>query len=100
MYMVREVLQCHAGQVRALTDQFKAINVLIHAEGLGEPFRLYSDYTGAPFWTLVVQHEYESLEAAQAFEEAVFGRDDARTIMAGYHEHILEGTREIYKVAD
>ena len=48
----------------------------------------------------MVQHEYGSLEEAQAFEDAVFGRDDARAIMAGYHESILEGTREIYKIAD
>lgn len=98
MYMIREVLQCEPGKVRELTDKFKAINELIEGMGL-EPFRLYSDYTGAPFWTLVLQHEYESLEAAQEFEKDVFGQDAAKAIMAGYHDLLIEGTREIYRVA-
>ena len=96
--MIREILQCKPGHVRELTDKFKAVNELIVEMGL-EPFRLYGDYTGAPFWTLVLQHEYESLEAAQEFEDRVFGQDAAKSIMAGYHDLLAQGTREIYRVA-
>jgi hypothetical protein len=95
--MIREVLQCRPGKVRELADKFKAVNGLMEDMGL-EPFRLYTDYTGAPFWTLVIQREYEGLEEAQELESQVFGSEAAKSAMSGYHELLVEGQREIYKV--
>ena len=97
MYMIREVLQCKPGKVRQLAEKFKTVNGLMEDMGL-EPFRLYTDYTGAPFWTLVVQREFEGLEEAQELESRVFGTDAARSAMSGYHELMVEGRREIYRV--
>ena len=97
MYMIREVLQCRPGKVRELADKFKAVNGLMEEMGV-EPFSLYTDYTGAPFWTLVVQREHEGLVEAQELEARVFGTDEARAAMDGYHELIVQGHREIYKV--
>jgi hypothetical protein len=97
MYMIREVLQCKPGKVRELADKFKAVNGLMKDMGI-EPFRLYTDYTGATFWTLVVQREYEGLEEAQELESRVFGSEAAKAAMSGYHELIVEGHREIYRV--
>jgi hypothetical protein len=97
MYMIREVLQCKPGNVRQLAEKFKTVNGLMEDMGI-EPFRLYTDYTGAPFWTLVVQREYEGLEEAQELESRVFGSEAAKSAMSGYHELIVEGHREIYRV--
>ena len=98
MFMIREVIQCKPGKVGELADKFRAVNALMVDQGI-EPFRLYTDYTGAPFWTLVVQREFESVDAAQALEAQVFGSDAAKEAFSGYHDLIVEGRREIYKVA-
>ena len=98
MYMIREVIQCKPGKVRELTEKFKTVNGLMEDQGI-EPFRLYTDYTGAPFWTLVVQREFEGIEQAQELESQVFGSEAAKSAMSGYHDLIVEGRREIYKVA-
>ena len=97
MYKIREVLQCRPGKVRELADKFKTVNGLKEDMGL-EPFRIYTDYTGVPFWTLVLEREYEGLEEAQELESRVFGSEAAKSAMSGYHELIVEGQREIYRV--
>ena len=98
MYMIREVIQCKPGKVRELADKFRAVNALMVEHGI-ESFSLYTDYTGAPFWTLVVQREFEGIEAAQELESQVLGWDAAKEAFSGYHDLIVEGRREIYKVA-
>lgn len=97
MYMIREVLQCKPGHVRELADKFKTVNGLMEGMGLA-PFRIYTDYTGCPFWTVVLEREYEGLDEAQEVEASVFGQDAAKAAMAGYHELLVEGQREIYRV--
>ena len=77
MFMIREVIRCKPGKVGQLADKFRAVNALMVEDGI-EPFRLYTDYTGEPFWTLVVQREFESVDAAQALEAQVFGSDAAK----------------------
>jgi hypothetical protein len=50
--MVREVLSCQPGKVGALAKKFKALGEVMKDMDL-EPFRIYTDVSGAPFWTLV-----------------------------------------------
>lgn len=97
MIMVREVLSCRPGKVRALVDRFRTLGSVLEARG-GTPFRMYTDVAGERFWTLVLETEYESLDAFVAMEEEVMADERARTAMEGYHELVLEGRREIYTV--
>lgn len=97
MVMVREVLNCKPGQVGALVAKFQALGEVMQSMG-HEPFRLYTDVAGADFWTLVLEREYDSVEASLALEQEVMGNSDARAVMGGYHDHIMRGRREIYKV--
>jgi hypothetical protein len=67
--------------------------------GMGlQPFRLYTDIAGAPFWTLVLEREYETLDEVPALESRVMSDPEAQAAMDGYHELVVEGRREIYKV--
>lgn len=97
MYMVREVLNCKPGKVGELVKKFKELGVVMskmdHA-----PFRLYTDVVGENFWTLVLEREYAGLDEIQALETQVMGDKRAQSIMAGYHELVEKGRREIYKV--
>lgn len=97
MIMVREVLNCHPGQVGGLVSKFKALGEVMQSMG-HEPFRLYTDVSGEDFWTLVLEREYESVDASLALESEVMANAAAREAMEGYHDHVIRGRREIYKV--
>lgn len=97
MFMVREVLSCKPGKVGALVNKFKALGEVRQAMELA-PFRIYTDVAGEPFWTLVLEHEYESLDEFREQESRLMSEEAARAAMAGYHDLLVNGRREIYKV--
>jgi len=97
MLMMREVLNCRPGKVGALLKKFKELGALMQEMRL-EPFRLYTDVSGGQFWTLVLEREFGSFEEMQALEAKVMADARAQSIMAGYHDLVERGSREIYKV--
>ena len=97
MFMVREVLNCNPGKVGELVKKFRALGEVMQAMG-HKPFRIYTDVAGAPFWTLVLEREYASLDEAPALESKVMSDARAQAAMAGYHDLVSSGRREIYKV--
>ena len=97
MFMVREVLSCKPGKVGELAKKFKALGAVMQSMDL-EPFRVYTDVSGEPFWTLVLQREYDSLDEIPAIEGKVMSDERAQSAMAGYHDLVVGGRREIYKV--
>jgi hypothetical protein len=98
MFMMREVLKCKPGKVGELAGKFGALGEVMKDLGY-EPFRMYTDVSGEPFWTLVLQTEAQGLGDFLDMEAKVMSDERARSIMAGYRDLILEGRREFYKVA-
>ncbi len=97
MFLIREVMQCKPGKVRDMVNKFKALNTV--AQRLGyQPFRLFTDVSGEPFWTVVAENEVKSLGEFLEMEEKVMAEDEARKAMAGYHDLVQNGRREIYRV--
>ena len=99
MYVIRDVMQCKPGKVREMVKRFKSLNELAPKIGL-KPSRILTDVSGEPFWTIVGITEVDSLDQFFASMEKAFANEEARTIMAGYHELVQSGRREIYKVED
>lgn len=97
MFMVREILRCKPGKVGELLKRFKQLATVMREMKL-EPFRMYTDVSGGAFWTLVLEREYASLDEVPTLEARVMAEERARSAMAGYHELVVEGSREIYKV--
>jgi hypothetical protein len=97
MFMVREVLKCRPGKVGALVEKFRAVGKVMESMDLA-PFRMYTDVSGEEFWTLVLEREYESLDEVPALEARVMSDEGAQAAMAGYHDLVRRGRREIYKV--
>jgi len=97
MYMVREVLSCEPGKVGALVKKFKALGEVMQSMDL-DPFRIYTDVSGELFWTLVLEREYDSLDGVRELEAKVMGDERAQAAMAGYHDLVRTGRREIYAV--
>jgi hypothetical protein len=97
MFMVREVLSCRPGKVGEMVKKFQALGDVMKEMGV-EPFRIYTDVAAEQFWTLVLESEWATLDDMQAYEAKIMGDDRAKSIMAGYHDLIGRGRREIYKV--
>jgi hypothetical protein len=97
MYVIHEVMQCKPGKVRDMVERFKKLNAIAPRLGL-KPSRILTDVSGEQFWTVVGLTEVESLEAFFASMEKFFADAEARKIMEGYHDLVVNGRREIYRV--
>lgn len=97
MYVIRDVMNCKPGKVGEMVKRFKSLNDLAPKLGL-KPSRVLTDVSGAPFWTIVAITEVESLDGFFASMEKTYANEEARKIMAGYHEFVQSGHREIYKL--
>lgn len=97
MYIIREVLNCKPGKVRQLIDRFRTLSAAVQQTG-HPPLRLLTDVSGEPFWTLIAEVSVETVDEFFAIEQTVMGNESARNAMAGYHELVESGRREIYRV--
>ena len=96
MYIVREIMHCKPGKVRDMVKKFKSLNDLAPKLGL-KPFRILTDVSGEPFWTVVGMTEVESLDEFFGMMDKAMANEEAGKIMAGYHDLVVSGRREIYK---
>ena len=97
MYVMREVLSCRPGKVGALLEKFRRLSSVLERHGHA-PFRLLTDVSGERFWTVVAETQAESVDAFFDMESQIMGEKEAQEIMAGYHDLVIEGRREIYKL--
>lgn len=101
MLLVREVFHCKPGKVRPMVEKFLKMSALNEKMGMGRS-RVMTDFSGAPYWTIVSEWEVASMAA---FEQMMQGQgQDEETmkqfeeIMKDYHDLIDHGHREIYKI--
>lgn len=99
MVMVREVMHCKPGKVNDLVAKFQALGGVMEEMGLA-PFRLYTDLAAEQFWTMVAERDYESVDEMVSIEARVLGDQRGQAAMQGYHELVIEGRREIYRVVE
>ena len=99
MYVFREVMYCKPGKVRDMVSKFQRLSTAVERLGF-RPFQLYTDVSGERFWTVVAETRSESLNAFFDMEARVMADPEAGQAMAGYHELIEQGRREIYKVVE
>ena len=101
MYLIREVMYCKPGQVRAMVDKFVAMSKL--SEKIGMPkMRIMTDFSAEQYWTVVAEMEVSDLQSFEAMMSNQQGsQDDMKKfeeIMKGYHDLVDRGKREIYKI--
>ena len=97
MYIIREVLSCKPGKVRLLVEKFRALSVAVQKTGR-PPLRLLTDISGAPFWTLVAEVTVETVDEFFVLERQVMEDKSVQEAMAGYHDLVESGRREIYRI--
>lgn len=99
MLVVREVMHCKPGKVRALVEKFLAMKALMARSGMGA-MRVMTDVAADRYWTLVAEFEVESLAAFEQMDSRMSEADgkEFEKIMQGYHDLVESGRREIYKL--
>jgi hypothetical protein len=97
MYIVRDIMQCKPGQVREMVKKFKSLNELAPKVGM-KTCRILTDVAGESFWTIVGEFEVETIDSFFEMMNKTFANAEAGKIMAGYHEMVQGGRREIYKI--
>ena len=97
MYIIREVLNCKPGKVRPLMDRFRTLSAALEKSGR-PPLRLLTDVSGEPFWTLIAEVSVPTVDEFFSVEESMMADESVRSAMAGYHELVESGRREIYRV--
>jgi hypothetical protein len=101
MFLVREIMYCKPGKVRALVDKFKAMSAL--SEKVGMPkMRIMTDFCAERYWTVVSELEVPTIEAFENMMSNPQGSaEDMKRFekaMEGYHDLVDYGKREIYKI--
>jgi hypothetical protein len=97
MYLIREVLRCKPGKVRQMVEKFRGVSTVMKDMG-HEPFRLLTDATGEPFWTIVAETQAKTIDEFFAVEQKLMANETLRQIMADYHDLVESGRREIFRV--
>jgi len=96
MYVVRNVFRAKPGRAVDLVRMFQQFAAAL-PPGLGlGPTRILTD-ASAGFWTVVVEDEVADL-AVYLHTVEQMGRLEAAKHLAGYHELVESGYREILKV--
>lgn len=101
MLLIRDLMYCKPGKVRPMVEKFLAMAKLTENAGQGR-MRIMTDFCAERYWTIVAEFEVPSM---QAFEEMMQGGGmseetgkEMERIMAGYHDLVEYGRREIYKI--
>ena len=97
MFVIREVMHCKPGKVSELVKRFKALSAIVESNG-HKGFRILTDMSAEQFWTLIAETEVESVDAFLEMERETMADDRAREAFGGYHEFIIDGRREIYRI--
>jgi len=101
MLLVREIFHCKPGKVRPMVEKFVAMSKLNEKAGLGKS-KIMTDFCAERYWTVVSEHEVPSMAA---FEQMMAGEGmtpeltkEYEKVMEGYHDLMVQGRREIYKL--
>ena len=101
MLLVREVFHCKPGKVRALVEKFLAMNKLSAKAGMPK-MRVMTDFCAERYWTLVAEMEVTSMAAFETMMQGGGQNAEAmkemEAIMKDYHELVVSGRREVYKI--
>ena len=101
MLLIREIMYCKPGKVRPMVDKFLAMSKLNEKAGLGK-MRVMTDFCAEQYWTIVSEFEVQSMDA---FEAMMRGEGitpemnkEFEKLMEGYHDLVVSGRREVFKI--
>ncbi len=101
MLLVREIMHCKPGKVRAMVDKFIAMDKLGRKAGM-PTMKVMTDFCGERYWTIVAEMEVSSVDEFEKMMQGI-GQSpedlkEMEKLMVGYHDLVEWGRREIYKI--
>lgn len=97
MLLIRDIMYCKPGKVRAMVEKFLAIKKLSEKKGMGK-MRVLTDLSAERYWTVVSEVEVPSVEAFMSMGSSGEDAKEFEAIMKGYHDLVDHGRREIYTI--
>lgn len=101
MLLIREIMYCKPGKVKAMVEKSLAMAKLTEQSGLGK-MRIMTDFCAERYWTIVSEYEVSNM---QEFEDAMEGKGmspeigkEMERLMEGYHDLVDHGRREVFKI--
>ena len=95
MLVIRDIMYCKPGKVRALVEKFSAMSKLNEKRGMPK-MRVMTDVAAERYWTVVSEMEVASIESFMAMMQNPEDAKEFESIMKGYHDLVDHGRREIY----
>ena len=96
MLLIRDIMYCKPGKVRAMVEKFLAVKKVGEKKGMGK-MRVLTDVSAERYWTVVAEMEVESIDAFMNMMQSS-DMKDFEEAMKGYHDLVDKGRREIYKI--
>jgi hypothetical protein len=101
MLLVREIMYCKPGKVRSLVEKFLEMDKLGRQAGM-PGMKIMTDFCAERFWTVVAEIEVNSIDEFEKMMGPGSMSSEAmkkmEKIMEGYHDLVMKGRREIYKL--
>jgi hypothetical protein len=102
MLLIRDIMYCKPGKVKPMVEKFLAMSKINVKLGMPK-MRVLTDVSAERYWTVVSEMEVESLTV---FEQMFVNMQQQNSedmkqfeeIMKGYHDLVVKGRREIYKI--
>jgi hypothetical protein len=99
MYLIRDIMYCRPGKVKPMVDKYKKMAALGEKAGMGK-MRILTDVVGEQFWTIISEFEVETLDEFMKMDTSADPETmkQMEEIMKDYHDLVLKGRREIFKI--
>jgi len=102
MYLIREIMYCKPGKVKPMVQKFLKMNEI--SKRAGKPtMQVMTDFVADQYWMIVAHMEVESLTDFEKMMTDMAGYSEAdmkelEEVMKDYHDFVLSGRREVYKL--
>ena len=98
MFVVRDVFRCKPGKAKELVEKFKKTVATMERDDRFTNVRIMVDAI-ADYWTVVLESDVETLADFEKHMSEFGARPEVREAMAGYMDLVIEGRREIFRLA-
>jgi len=97
MYVIREIMHCKPGKVRAMVEKFHNLNKLTKDVGMGT-MRVMTDVAAERYWTVISEIEVPNIDEFEQTSKKMMADPKFQEVMKGYHDLVEDGRREIYMI--
>jgi hypothetical protein len=97
MLLIRDIMYCKPGKVRAMVEKFTAVSKLNVKNGMPK-MRITTDVSAERYWTVVSEMEVQNMESFMAMMQSPDNAKEFEAAMTGYHDLVDSGRREVYNI--